>query len=312
MYIKRIILFAGCLLVLPQFAAANTLYNIYRAQNPTPTPTPVVIQKTMATAEAVPTKTSKPETPLHGAPSAIMAYVDELKEKWRLATSHCEQITDKQAKGYCATEKWKMTLESFERKKTLDLQKNWRLSQDFCNSRTSFRNYHFCNSMLRQQNNFCAQQKTNGRRIIIDLANQLMYGVKDCELKVYTRITSGKNLTPTPPGTYSIYERRGPHWMQGEWFVNMAFYFRGGYAIHDAGWRVPPFWNPEKRAVHGSHGCVNTPSKVMATVWDEFEIGDTVHVYRSLPEDIATELQQKVGTRVPFDPENPVVHMTNT
>lgn len=235
--------------------------------------------------------------------SAITKEIDTLKTKWRLTKEYCAGLPNKEDKELCETKYRGMQLEIWERKKILDLQKNWKLSTEYCQGRSSPRNYAFCKSLLDKQVEFCAKQQTNGRRLIVDLEHQLLYGVKDCQLTVYSRITSGKNSTPTPPGTYRIRERRGQHWMQGEWFVNMAFYFYGSYALHDAGWRRSPYWAPEKRAIYGSHGCVNTPQDAMLAIWKEFNVGDTVQVFRSLPADVALELRQKVGTREPIDPE---------
>ncbi len=290
-------------MLIPNVAGAASLFDIHKSTTPT-----LLAQENPAfddpDADLEQSVTEPAVSDPHEAAPDIKAWVDSLKEKWHLTEEKCEVLQTPAAAEYCEQKRWKMQLELFERKKILDLQKNWRLSKEYCDSRSSFRNYAFCQSLLIQQNRFCAEQKTNGTRLIIDLDEQVMYGLKNCELVVYTRITSGKNSTPTPIGSYRIYQRRGPHWMQGEWFVNKAFYFRGGYAIHDAGWRLPPFWRPEKRAVHGSHGCINTPGSMMEMVWDKFDVGDTVAIYRSLPDDIATELKQKVGTRVPFDPES--------
>ncbi len=286
---------------MPNLAAANSLFDIYKSANPTPTPQ--IILPTAAPILEEQTSIISEENSHEAAPE-IKAIIENLKQKWRLTTNHCSAYENDAAQEYCSDSQWKMQLELFERKKILDLQKNWRLSKEYCESRSSFRNYTFCQTLLLQQNKFCAQQKTNGRRIIIDLSKQVMYGLKDCELVVHTRITSGKNSTPTPAGEYKIYQQRGAHWMQGEWFVNMAFYFYGDYAIHDAGWRKSPYWSPNKRAVYGSHGCINTPSEAMTNIWEQFAVGDTVQVYRSLPQDIANEINQKVGTRLPHDPED--------
>jgi hypothetical protein len=91
--------------------------------------------------------------------------------------------------------------------------------------------------------------------------------------------------------------------MQGQWYVTKALYYYGGYAIHDARWRVGRYWNKDARAYSGSHGCTNVPDYTIQTLWDNFSIGDNVHAYWQLPENVASELWAKVGGSEPVMPE---------
>lgn len=190
-----------------------------------------------------------------------------------------------------------------ERKQIMIRRNNWQLSEAYCFGRTYYENVPFCNIQLQAQNEACSEQITVGNNVYIDLKHQLLFAVKDCRLVVYTRVITGKNKTPSPTGHYKIYQRRGPHFMQGEWYVTMALYFRGGFALHDADtWRKGKNWLPEKRAIYGSHGCINITRSAMNTIWENFTVGDGVHIYYTLPPEIAAEIWQKVGTKSPIDP----------
>jgi hypothetical protein len=237
------------------------------------------------------------------SPSSIRDSIDSFQNSWKLSKEYCFSLPKKEDYRYCKSKLFRQKIEIAERKTILERRKKWNLTADFCHNRTTFKNYEYCENQLREQNTNCHLQKTSGNQIIVDLQNQRLYGLKDCELKVYTRVTTGKNLTPTPRGSFSVYEERGPHFMQNEWFVEKALYYYRGYAIHDASWRESPYWNPKNRAVFGSHGCTNVPTEMMEKIWEEFGTGTQVTNYSVLPEDIAVELRQKVGKRLPYDPE---------
>ena len=48
---------------------------------------------------------------------------------------------------------------------------------------------------------------------------------------------------------------------------------KGGIGIHDASWRKE--FGGEIYKKSGSHGCINTPTDVMSTLYDMVEGGDT-------------------------------------
>jgi hypothetical protein len=234
----------------------------------------------------------------------IRSFIDKKKNSWKLSQDFCDALQKKSDKEYCYIQLKKQKKEIFERKRILDTQKQWKLTPEYCFYRSSFENFQYCINQYRQQQKNCSLQKTSGTRIIIDLEYQVLYGLKECRLEVYTRVMTGKDLTPTFPGEYKIYHKRGPHYMQGQWFVNKAFYYSGDFAIHDAPWRKHPYWEIEKRKVHGSHGCTNLPKESMEKVWNLFRIGDTVQVFSHLPDDIAQELRQKIRNTPPTLPNS--------
>lgn len=189
-----------------------------------------------------------------------------------------------------------------EKRRIEEKRKNYQLNYDYCLMLSNFENFKYCTGLLKNQEDDCNNSIIKGSNIYIDLGNQVLYAVKNCDVIVYTRIISGKNSTPSPTGNYKIYEKRGAHWMQGEWFVNMSFYFRGGFAIHDAGWRQGIYWKKENRGYYGSHGCINMPKEAMDILWNNFSVGDGVHLYYHLPNDIAEKLNQKIADKEIIDP----------
>lgn len=189
-----------------------------------------------------------------------------------------------------------------EKKRIIEKRKNNQLTFDYCFSLSDFENFIYCSSLLEEQEKDCQNSPIKGNQVYVDLGNQILYAVKNCEVLAYTRIISGKNTTPSPTGSYKVYHARGPHWMQGEWFVNMAFYFRGGFALHDAGWRQGVYWKKENRGYYGSHGCINMPKEAMDIIWANFGVGDNVHLYYSLPDNIIEKLKQKVANMEIIDP----------
>ncbi len=283
-------------------ANAGSIFDIYKAS------IPIHSQKPQEEEQLHPVSNTLQEISLPNnknmfASRDITKEVDERKNSWKLSSNFCSLFTHPSEIHYCQKNLLEQKIEIGERTNIIQRRKMWNLTENYCFERSSFRNYEYCLHQLHQQQAYCPYQKTAGNRIIIDLENQILYGVKNCQLQVYTKITTGKNSTPTPTGEYHVYQKRGPHYMQNEWYVDKALYYFRGYAIHDAKWRIGQYWRPENRRIYGSHGCTNTPTKMMEKIWDEFGVGDTVQVFQSLPEDIAWELKQKAGNRLPFDPE---------
>jgi hypothetical protein len=297
---KQLILTGMLLLAFTAPAQAITILDIIETDHISVNQTKPKIEVPTLVIQSEPAETEQNETlPKNVTEQGILA----LKEAGKLTRKVCNSLVGNQFSRFCNRQFALQNISVREFDFINQRRSDWSLTKDFCDKRTTYENNQHCLNELRKQEAACSEQVTNGNRIIIDLGNQVMYGLKNCELKVYTRVTTGKNKTPTPTGKWKIYEARGPHWMQGEWFVTKAFYFYGGYAIHDAGWRVPPFWKPENRGVYGSHGCINTPFLPMDELWDEFTVGDWVEIYYTLPADKQAELDQKIQNRAPIDPE---------
>lgn len=258
-----------------------------------------------------PVATTAPATPVNESSASVyqqdelLSYRIEIRKRldaWKLTKAYCQTVPTA-LQSDCRDALRQMQLDLVIRRQIFSKIEQFQLSAAFCDGLQSGRNRLLCHKLFADQQALCDTRQTKGKRLIVDLGEQMMYGLSDCRLVVYSRTTTGKAKTPTPTGHYRIYEARGPHFMQGEWFVNMALYFKGGYAIHDANWRVSPFWRKENRAVSGSHGCVNTPFVAMKKVWQHFGVGDQVDIYFSIPEAIANEIAPLTKGMAMTDPE---------
>lgn len=217
--------------------------------------------------------------------------------KAKLREDTCLSLSSQKSYDFCMNllESQHIQKEKNELKEKYDKLK---LNDDICHAVKDFDNFKYCSQLLILQEELiaerkaqCVNKKIAGNNIYIDLNAQKIYGVKDCEMIVYSRTITGKNSTPSPVGEFKILFSRTKHWMQGEWYVKKAYYFdRRGYAVHDAGWRY--LWEPKHRAVYGSQGCINMPFEAMDIIWENFAIGDNVKIFRSIPDDIQAELDE--------------------
>lgn len=110
--------------------------------------------------------------------------------------------------------------------------------------------------------------------IEVDLKNQHMWYYKDGKVALETDVVTGKPSTPTPAGVFYIwdkqrdatltgqnddgsdYESPVDYWLPIDWT---------GVGIHDSPWQ--PAYGGDLWKTRGSHGCVNTPPKVMSELY---------------------------------------------
>lgn len=123
--------------------------------------------------------------------------------------------------------------------------------------------------------------------IEVDLSKQKMFVYVDGEQKIATDIVSGNTGTDTVPGAYEIWNMENPSVLKGYnprtqrdyaqpvdyW---MAFDFTG-QGIHDADWQASFGGNNYQN--NGSLGCINTPPKTMAEVYELAYVGMPVIVF---------------------------------
>ena len=106
-----------------------------------------------------------------------------------------------------------------------------------------------------------------GKRIVVDLSEQMLYAYEDEKLFMETEISTGLSDGPTPRGEFDIFYKTPSRYMQGpipgittdEYDlpgVPWNLYFtRQGAVIHGSYWH-------DKFGQKWSHGCVNLPPKV--------------------------------------------------
>ena len=130
---------------------------------------------------------------------------------------------------------------------------------------------------------------TDGRhRIVISITRQHLWAFAGSRLVLDTVIGTGRGELPTLTGTYHVFYKTSPFYMASDWPRSSPYWYApvwvqyvmefigGGYFIHDAPWRTR--WGPGANLVAGSHGCVNVPMPIMATLYRWTANGDEVVV----------------------------------
>jgi lipoprotein-anchoring transpeptidase ErfK/SrfK len=113
--------------------------------------------------------------------------------------------------------------------------------------------------------------------IIIDISSQNLKLYVDDKLIIDTEIVTGKDSTPTYRGLFDVYKRgEDINWPEFGVTVRYGLAFNRGEWIHDAKWRKKFGGNIYHE--NGSHGCVNIPSEIMPTIYENADIGTPVLV----------------------------------
>lgn len=115
------------------------------------------------------------------------------------------------------------------------------------------------------------------KRLEADLTKQRLYYIVDKKLILNLPMSSGNPGTPTPPGTYKVFEKipnkryvgAGYNLPNVHW--NMQFKL-GGYFIHAA------YWHNNFGKKTNSHGCINLSEKDSALLYKYIDIGTPVIV----------------------------------
>ena len=118
--------------------------------------------------------------------------------------------------------------------------------------------------------------------IEVDMTTQRLYGYKDGELIVETDIVTGnmRRGWDTPEGVNYVYAKQKKRILRGANYATPVDYWMpvvGNIGLHDANWRSE--FGGEIYKTDGSHGCVNIPSEIMPTVYENFEIGTPVIMF---------------------------------
>lgn len=124
-----------------------------------------------------------------------------------------------------------------------------------------------------------------GTYVEVNLTMQHVLLYKDGEKIAESDCVSGGLKNPTHAGIYSITYKDQKHddhevALVGENYVSQVNYFipfNNNEGLHDASWRSQFGGNIYKR--NGSHGCVNLPYNMVATIFENVEKGMPVIVY---------------------------------
>ena len=86
----------------------------------------------------------------------------------------------------------------------------------------------------------------------------------------------------TPSGVNYVYAKQRNRILRGrdyESFVKYWMPVKGGIGIHDASWRKK--FGGDIYLKNGSHGCINTPTKIMEELYKLVEKGTPVVMFYS-------------------------------
>lgn len=118
--------------------------------------------------------------------------------------------------------------------------------------------------------------------IEIDMTAQMMYYYEDGELLVETEVVTGNTgkRMGTPEGINYVYKKQRNRILRGEGYASPVKYWmpvKGNIGIHDANWRSK--FGGTIYQKNGSHGCINTPTDKMATLYELVEVGTPVIMF---------------------------------
>jgi hypothetical protein len=124
--------------------------------------------------------------------------------------------------------------------------------------------------------------------IDINLSSQLMTACEKGGVNCRQwSVTTGKNGTATPTGTFLILGRSASFYMTGGtpgidyykvWVDHAVWFTSAGHAIHDAAWRNGSFGGQDY-TWNGSHGCINSPDEAAIFVYNWAPVGTPVIVH---------------------------------
>lgn len=112
--------------------------------------------------------------------------------------------------------------------------------------------------------------------IEVDMTDQKMYYYAEGSLVLETDVVTGdtSKRRGTPEGIHYVHSKNRNCTLRGSDYESFVKYWvpvNGGIGIHDASWRSR--FGGEIYKTNGSHGCVNTPTDVMAELYDMIEVG---------------------------------------
>ena len=121
-----------------------------------------------------------------------------------------------------------------------------------------------------------------GTYIEVDMTQQHMYYYVDGELVLDTDVVTGNTgrRMGTPEGVNFVYSKQRNRTLRGPGYATPVKYWmpvKGNVGIHDANWRSK--FGGEIYKSDGSHGCVNTPTDIMAKLYDMVEVGTPVIMF---------------------------------
>jgi len=124
---------------------------------------------------------------------------------------------------------------------------------------------------------------TTTKRLVVDRSDQLLLRYEGETLVATHTISTGRELTPTPRGTFTIFKKTPSRYMQGP----IPGISKNYYDLPGVPWNL--YFTKQGAVVHGaywhnnfgrpySNGCVNLPPALARTIYDWAPLGTTVTV----------------------------------
>lgn len=121
---------------------------------------------------------------------------------------------------------------------------------------------------------------TYAQLILVSISQQHLWACQGSQQVNSSPITTGKMTDgdQTPLGSWRVQDKQRDRYLVGPGYRDYVQYwmpFNGDFGLHDASWQTMPFGSKRWRS-EGSHGCVHTPTPVMAWLYKWAKIGQTV------------------------------------
>lgn len=141
----------------------------------------------------------------------------------------------------------------------------------------------------------------------INLGTQHLYYYQDGNLVIESDFVSGKvtNGNATPIGVYSLKYKQSPAVLRGADYTTPVSYwmpFNGGVGLHDATWRSKFGGNIYYNG--GSHGCINLPSAVAKTIYQNISANTAIIVYDLKIENTQTDTNKATDSPLSTGEQN--------
>lgn len=117
--------------------------------------------------------------------------------------------------------------------------------------------------------------------VIVDISDQELKYYKDNEVKLETKVVTGKPSTPSDEGLFEVYEITSDRYLRGpgyKSYVNVMMAYNGGEGLHDATWRADYEFGGPTHLSNGSHGCINMPKEDALALKEDVKLGTKVLV----------------------------------
>jgi lipoprotein-anchoring transpeptidase ErfK/SrfK len=125
----------------------------------------------------------------------------------------------------------------------------------------------------------CASN-TYTQLILVSISRQRLWACDGSKQVNGSPVTTGSvvNNDQTPLGSWRVQAKQRDRYLVGPGYRDYVKYwvpFNGDFGLHDAPWQTIPFGSGQWTTL-GSHGCVHTPTDVMAWIYRWAKVGSTV------------------------------------